>query len=758
VKLWVRFIERMVARGAGALLAAVAIFTAVAGWLARPDEIDLGRASLLSQGDPDVARSREIEPRFGPSAQIAIVCELGHPFTTADLRDLARLADALAALPGVARVLALTNAVDLRGHDGALERAVLVDRENANGEAATSLEENWERVIGHRWYERWLVAPALDAVALRLWVAGAATPARVSETLSAVQRVLAELAPRWPVHVSAPRAAAVIAAEIAREDIVRLGPAVALSFVLGLAVLARSAQAALAVALSIAFCEAALFTWLALTHTPLTRVTALAPLLLFGLAAWVLGPACLRERPAGSGGALDAGEIAQRCAGSLAAAIALAVAWLALSANRVPAVAALGAALGVGSLALAACALVVLPAWFARFGVPVAPRGRTGVNAGPTAWGLRLARAPLVPIATAAVLAAALFPGISALQFDTDLASQLRSGHPLAGVTRSGSREIAGARSLDVSIDARESGGALDPETLQFTAALRDLALAEGCCARSSTALDELWLIDAQLRAGANASEVPASRERAALDWRLFADAVPGTPVHAAFAADQSQLLLRLWLANDSSESLLALVDRLARRAASATRAPQVSFAGDAYLEARSARAVTLGSLSGITAMAAAAVLVLALALRSLWLALAAMLPPLFALAAIASVLGQLGIPLDADLALLGCAALAIALADSAGVFTASRAAVATAAEWSAEAGATRRAGIAVALATAPLALAYFAPLAHFAAVVLAALAISRLVGVALAPSLLALAGRRIGADATGPIGSGSPS
>jgi predicted RND superfamily exporter protein len=740
VKLWTRFIARVVLPRAGSILAAFAACTVVAAALAQPAAIDLDRARLVSEREPRAVESHAPDANFERASEIALVLELGHPFTNSDLRELADVSTAIDALPEVARVLSLTNALDLRGRDGILAAAPLIELEPETGAAAPSLEASWERVFGHRWYEGWLFTPALDAFALRIWIAGESTPDRIAAALHAIQQTLDTLAPPWPHRVSSPRALSELARETARGDLERVGPLLALLFAAGLALYTRSLWTALAIVTSIAFCESVLFVEIRAAGAPLTRATALAPLALFSISVLVLCPAFFCARNPERSGALSTDEIAARCAPPLRAAGTSVLVSLALWANEIPAVSALGAGLGAGSLALGLVTAIALPACLARFGLPAASRARRG--AALSVSGLRIARAPQLAVLGAAALAVALFPGIAALRFDSDLASDLRTGHALAEIARSGSRELAGTRSLDLVIDAHEPGAALDPETLRLAAALRDIALGETCCARTSSALDELWLIDSQLREGATPSEIPTSRERAELDWRLFSAALAGPAPHGALNADHSQLLLRLWLTSDSSEALLELRDQLLRSAANRSRAAQLKVAGSSYLEALAARATSVGSLAGMTAMIATAALTLALALRSLWLALAAILPAVLALAVCASALGQLGIPLDADFALLGCAVIAVAMADSAAVFSGARAVPATAAEWSARAEAMRRSGSLLAVSLAPLTAAHFAPLARGAFVLLGAIAVSRLVGMLLAPSLLALAGR----------------
>ncbi len=667
----IRLLQELVRDHSGALLLGFACAGAVAGIAGREARVDFRIESLMRAGDPELLRNRWLEQRFGNDEVLTLAFELGHPFTSGDLRALAVLSDRIAAIEGVLEVIDLSTVEDVRSRGGAIDASPLLDRERLAHADDGGLEGLWERVFGHRLYDRLLVSPALDVLAMRILQAPADPehPQRSQQVVAAVHRVLADAAPRWQVHAVGPPETEFLADSLLRIDLASLGVLALLLLLAVVAAATRRAAALLSIAALVAFSELMLFGWFGISGTPITLVTELAPAILIAPVAisgihalgllQQLGPA---ERPAWA-------LIERLCAPALVASASNGIGFLSLRWVGVPALSDLGTALGAGIAAACAASLLGLPAWVERFGNPARAVPATGWMQRAAGLGLRFARRPLLTLGIAALLIGASIAGCLRLELEADPLRYFRPDHPHVVGSNLVARELAGTRVLSVAIETQQPGGALEPEVLRLAATLIREARASGSSPRSSSLLDHLWLLDAALRPGEPPREILPSRELAAEVLRLYAAGGDIGDLRHVIDADRSSLQLLLSLDTTSSVRILELRDRLLQTAAEIPGAPRVEVLGHAVLFSKISHAIVHGTTRGLALALLCSGLALALSLRSLRLAALALVANAIPIAVCAGALGWAGIPLSLGTSLLGCAVLGLSVAASAHVF-----------------------------------------------------------------------------------------
>jgi len=737
----IRLLQGLVREHAGSVLVAFAALELFAGIAALRLRVDARSVSLLGAGDPELLRSSELERRFGGDGTLLVAFDLGHPFTTDDLRGLARVSDRIREIEGVEEVVDLSTVEDVRLRDGTLDASPFLDRERLAYAQNSGLEALWDRVFGHRLYHRQLVSPALDVFAIRILEAppDPAQPGRSKRVVEAVQRALAAEALRWPVHVVGPPESERQVDRLLRLDLARQA-SLALALVVALAALATRRWIALvAVAALVGFSVSILLAWLVLSDTPLTRVTAFSPLIL-GAPVALAGVHALGLFEGGAGAERPALAWIERiCAPVVIAGASLGAGFLSLRSSGAGPVSDLGTALAIGIAAAVAAALLLLPALLDRLRSRELALPAWMQRAG--SCGIRFARRPRLTCALAALALAASLPGLLRLRVESDL---LDLFHPQSAHVQSAhlvARELYGSRVLNVAIETGRPGGALEPDALELARALireaRSTPLVEG----TSSLLDYLWLIDAALRPEESPREIPPSGALAARYLQHYAAGGDIGDLRNLLDADRSGLRLVLRLATLSSAAILDLRERLLFRAGLLAGETRVEVYGEAQLSARAAHEIAAGMARGLGWALAAVGLALALALRSLRLAPLALLSSALPVLLWGSALGWAGIPLSPGTSLGGCIALGLGAAASCQVFARIERGPGLRESYARIGRPLLFSGLALCAGAAPLALSELQTLRSLAAASALALGTSLALGLGVMPSLLVLAG-----------------
>jgi uncharacterized protein len=640
--------------------AVVAALGSVAGMRVR---VDARIESLMIAHDPELAQSAALKTRFSNDEVLILAFELGHPFTASDLRTLARLSKRIAAVDGVEEVIDLSNVEDIRGKGDALDASPLIDLDTVESQ----IPALHERVRDHRLYERLLVSRELDVVAMIVVQPppDAAKPAASKTMVEAVHRVLDEERLPWTVHrVGAPESE-VLADRLLRTDLAMLGiPAL----VLVLCVVYAASRQWFALVLTVvlvAWSEIMLIAYLALSDTPLTMVTALAPVILIAPVSLsgIYAIGLLQElkghcRPA-------IGLIDKLTAPTIVASVSNCIGFSSLRFFGVEGVAELGTALTVGIAGATVAMLLLVPTMIDRFGfdverVPLEWMRSIG------SFGVRLAARPWTTAAVAGVVLAASVPGLFRLRIETDPLKYFRQDHQHVRSTTFVGARLAGTRILDVVIETGEAGGALEPAVLTFAADLSRELTKFPVVQRTLSFLDYTYLMDAAMLPEKAPREVLPSRELAAQYLLLYEMGGNLRDLRHYLDADQSSLNLLVRLTTVSTERILALRDFIARYAAQYRGAPKVSVLGHAYLFAKASDGIARGMARGLVWAVLTIVFIMAVTLRSVRLALIAAIPNVVPILVCGGVLGWLDIPLSLGTSLVGCIALGLAVDDTA--------------------------------------------------------------------------------------------
>src|SRR5581483_1381541 len=103
---------RWLVRHPAAVVAANVLVTAILGLYALQIRIENSLESLLPAGDPEVAYYERTRTIFGSDDVAVVGVRCDDLFAPTTIAKIARVTEAIGKIPGVERVLSLTNAVD----------------------------------------------------------------------------------------------------------------------------------------------------------------------------------------------------------------------------------------------------------------------------------------------------------------------------------------------------------------------------------------------------------------------------------------------------------------------------------------------------------------------------------------------------------------------------------------------------------------------------------------------------------------------
>ncbi|MDI3280811.1 MAG: MMPL family transporter [Bacillota bacterium] len=169
-----------------AVLGVVALITVAAAFGAARIRVVTDIREFFPQGDPLVATYREVDEKFGGMEYIMVALAAKDVFAPETLQKLDQLTRALQEVPGVRSVRSLTNIEEIRGAEGAIEVAPLVEELPRTPE---EIEAFRRRVLSDDFYAGNFVSAQGRTALVMVQVAEGADPVEVS---AAVRRVAQE--------------------------------------------------------------------------------------------------------------------------------------------------------------------------------------------------------------------------------------------------------------------------------------------------------------------------------------------------------------------------------------------------------------------------------------------------------------------------------------------------------------------------------------------------------------------------------------
>jgi predicted RND superfamily exporter protein len=660
----VRFVQLAVQRFPRAIVIAFVLVAAVAGFFASRVRIDSRISGLMIAGDAELERTAWLKRTFSNDEVLFLAFELEGPFAAEDLRRLARVSERVAEIAGVDEVIDLSNVEDVRGDGDMLDGSPLVDFA-ALGDDVSALHA---RARGHRLYRNLFVNDRLDVLGMVVIQSAPddSKPNAPKQMVESVRRVLSDENLAWRVHRVGPPESEALADDLVRRDLATLGlPALLISLLVVFIATRRWRGVGLALLL-VLWSEVILLGWFGASGTPLTMVTALAPVILLAPASiyaiYLLG--LLQGLAAHEGIA----ELIERFAPSaLLSATTTVAGFLALPSIGVRGVGDLGAALTVGIAAAALGSLFLLPVLIARLSLRIdhpTPVWLTRVGMS----GIAIARRPWLVVTAAAVASLAAVSGLWHLEVETDPLDYFRPDHEHILSEQFVRREMSGTRVLNLVVDAGESDGAIDPSVLSFVDELTRHVARNPVVERTLSFLDYVYLMDAALEPGHPPRTVLPSRALLAQYLLLYESGGDPRDLRHFIDDDRARLNVMIRMSTVSTNEILALREQILAFAAARPDAPRVEVLGHAYLFAKASAGITSGMLRGLAIAIALVVLITALAMRSLPLALLAAVPTVAPIAVCGGALGWLGVPLSLGTSLVGSLALGLAVDDTAHV------------------------------------------------------------------------------------------
>ncbi|MFM2247080.1 MAG: hypothetical protein RL071_3154 [Pseudomonadota bacterium] len=265
-------------RGAALLVALVLLCTAIAGWIGAGVRHEDDLLAFLPKDNPDIARFREINERFGGLEVAIIGVELDGPYGVDDLQRMAALTEALDRMGGLDHVLSLTNVDDFAPDPmGGIRTAKLVDglpTDDAALAALRSTVSTREHVVG--------TVVAADGAALALY----AFPSFGSDQRQIADQIANEARLAFPDHrlhfTGAPFVSAWIY-EVTQADMRRLTPWAVAAIIAVLLIAFRDLRSVVLGLFSAGGGIAVVQAAMVLTDTPVNVVLSAMPVILFAV-------------------------------------------------------------------------------------------------------------------------------------------------------------------------------------------------------------------------------------------------------------------------------------------------------------------------------------------------------------------------------------------------------------------------------------------------------------------------------------------
>jgi predicted RND superfamily exporter protein len=659
-----RRVARAVATHPWIVLAAAALLTVLAGAGIARLGFDNSSERLLVQDSPDADFLATVRHAFGGDEILFVL--LRAPDVTAPdaVRDLARLTDAVAEVPGVERVTSLANLrwPWPRDDDVAVERLFGDDGRPTPGAPV-------DAALDHPIVRGTLVSVERDVAAVLAFVRPRPEDPRFKGRVVAdVEAAVATAAPSADVLLGGAPYGQVAIDALTRRDLRLLG---SLAFVAMAAFLALTYRGALAVVLPLATVVLSLAWTLGIAGAlgiSISVVTStLVPLVLAIATSYcvrVLSEHARQHELGRDGPAAVAGALDEVGATVLWCGAATALGFLPMSGSRVDVLQDLGLLAVIASVCSAIASVTVVPAVLAlrtRSGAPASERAHAGFRALLGAVDRLTDRHAAAVVAGGALLVCAGALGLLQLTVDQSPWDWFPEDSPVARSTHVIDERLGGV--LPFSIVLASPDGAWDPALLRASDALGD-ALRGDPDVRTVTGPADLMRLVAGALDGADAP-LPDRTELIAQYALLYDLADPATL--APYLHEESarhHVLVRM--PHASTSAVDAFAGRVERHVAALVPPPlEARLTGTGLLRVATASAFATGLVRELFLASLAMTVLLGVALRSARLGVLALLPNLVPILLVYGLLGWLGVPLNVATVTTGAAALGNAVDDT---------------------------------------------------------------------------------------------
>jgi len=117
--------------------------------------IETDDRSMLPEGNPVVAAFDNVDETFGGAQFAMIILDMDNVFTTEALQKIERLTNELERVKGVSSALSITNVQEIRGIDGGIEVAELIEEIPTNYQ---ELQKMKDRILSDKDYSGQIVS------------------------------------------------------------------------------------------------------------------------------------------------------------------------------------------------------------------------------------------------------------------------------------------------------------------------------------------------------------------------------------------------------------------------------------------------------------------------------------------------------------------------------------------------------------------------------------------------------------------------
>jgi len=626
---------------------------------------------LLGAGDERRSLHERARRLFGGDDVLLIALAADDVFTPQVLGTVKRLADRLAALEGVDRVVSLFSALDLHRRGGDL---VIEPFLSGPPEDAAALARARERVLANPVYAGTLVSRSGRATALIVHLEEmSASELGGSGLHERIEAAVAEERGALDAWISGTRHIEVITIDLLLSDLARITPLGAAILALVVLFAFRTVRGVVVPLLGIAIANLWTLGTMAWLGYPLHLVTAVVPAMIqtIGITYTIHVVseyyAQLRaHQPGTAGEGLGAAGNALRelAVPLFLTAFTTAASLCCLMLTPLPAVREFAMFSMIGVVYSALLAATFVPAALslgAQRARVRAPRedGFDRLAARLARFDLRHRRAIFAGFLAVFALSIA---GMTRIRVNTDFVSNFPSEHPVRRDFEAISRHLDGAGGITVALEAPSRDAFKEPANLREVESLQRWLEEQPEVGSTTSLVDYLRVLHAGfLGEVPQATRIPDSKRLVSQLFFLGADPEMGRFVDSAYAATA---VLARYRTQDSA-SMNAFLDRLEARLALLPDHIQGWVTGETVLLARTVDGISRGQMSSI-ALAVLVTFAPMAALFGSWrVGLLALIPNVLPVAFYFGLLGLTGVTLNPTTAVIGCLALGVAVDDT---------------------------------------------------------------------------------------------
>lgn len=649
-----------------ALVAAAILVVADLPGLALRLRIETAVEKILPADGLARERYQDFRKRFGSDELLFLGVVIDDVFSREGLGLVLRLTERFEQVPGVHRVVSLATASDVRAVDGDVTVRNVFDEipDDARG-----LQELRERVLANPLLVGSLVAADGRATAFLIH------PDEMSEAEfrdrgidGEIRRIAGEEAPEARILLAgAPPLKAVIS-RILERDLFRFVP---LNFAVMAAVgmLAfRSPRGVLIPLLAVGSAQLCTLAAMVLTGRSLNLITFIVPALVIavGFAYAVHFVAeheeVLREGQRGP----DAVATALRRVASpiLVTALTTAAGFLALCLSRLPAIREFGGFCVIGTLASVFAALVFVPALLTLLPdpAPATTPGETRLDRFVTRFATGVVRHGRWVLALGAVVAALAVCGLPRIRVSTSFADNLEASHPLRRDIEAFDAALGGSTILQVVMTSDRPDAFKDPTSLRELERVQRWLDDQPDVAGTASLADHVKVVNRALHDGDSAFfALPDSKRLIGQILFFFWHPQLESFVDRDFTAASIQARIPA----APTHVTAGLLDRIEARLEALPEPFRAHVTGDTPLIVRTIDEISAGQARSLSGALVIIFVILVAYLRSLRIAVLALIPNVLPVLVYFGLLGLSGVTLNIITSLIACIVLGIAVDDT---------------------------------------------------------------------------------------------